>query len=71
MVTAAVDASRGLVDSDPETLSGRPGFVGARVSVTTLFVHLAAGDPLDVFLNDVPSVSREQAVAALQVQVQV
>ena len=43
-------------------------FVGTRVPVTMLFVHLAAGDPLDVFLNDVPSVSREQAVAALQVQ---
>ena len=67
VVTAAVDGSRGLVHSDPETVGGTPVFVGTRVPVSTLFVHLAAGDSLAVFLDDFPSVSREQAVAALQI----
>ncbi len=67
VVAAAVEAARGLVYSDLETVSGAPVFAGTRVPVTTLFVHLAAGDPLDVFLDDFPSVSREQATATLQI----
>ena len=57
---------RKIVHSDPEIVSGTPVFVGTRVPVRTLIDHLAAGDPLDVFLDDFPSVSREQAVAALE-----
>ena len=41
-------------------------FVRTRVPAKTLFDYLEAGDPLDEFLNDFPSVSREQAVAALE-----
>ena len=54
------------VHSDPEILGGTPVFVGTRVPVKTLFDHLSGGDPLEVFLDDFPSVSREQAVAVLE-----
>ena len=54
------------VHSDPEILGGTPVFVGTRVPVKSLFDHLEAGDSLDEFLEGFPSVSREQAVAALE-----
>ena len=41
-------------------------FCGTRVPVESLIQHLVAGDSLDVFLDDFPTVSREQAVAYLQ-----
>jgi uncharacterized protein (DUF433 family) len=55
-----------VVHCDPEIMSGIPVFVGTRVPVRTLFDYLAGGDSLDVFLDSFPTVSREQAVAALQ-----
>ena len=55
-----------IVHSDPEILGGTPVFVGTRVPVKSLFDHLEAGDALDVFLESFPSVSRAQAVAALE-----
>ena len=51
--------------SDPEIMSGVPVFTGTRVPVHTLIDHLAAGVPLDEFLDDFPTVRREQAVAFL------
>ena len=54
-----------VIHSDPEIMGGTPVFVGTRVPVKTLFQHLAAGDPLEVFLDDFPTVSREQAIATL------
>jgi uncharacterized protein (DUF433 family) len=54
------------VHSDPDILSGTPVFVGTRVPFQTLLDYLEAGDPLDEFLTDFPSVTREQAVAALE-----
>jgi uncharacterized protein (DUF433 family) len=51
---------------DPEILGGTPVFVGTRVPVESLFEYLEAGDPLDEFLRQFPSVKREQAVAALE-----
>lgn len=54
-----------VVHCDPDIMSGTPVFVGTRVPVRGLFDHLKAGDSLDVFLDDFPTVSREQAVAAL------
>jgi uncharacterized protein (DUF433 family) len=56
-----------VVQSDPEILGGTPVFVGTRVPVKNLLDYLAAGDRLDQFLDDFPSVSREQAVAVLEV----
>ena len=55
-----------LVHSDPEILGGTPVFVGTRVPVQALIDYLVGGHPLDEFLDDFPSVSREQAVAALE-----
>ncbi len=54
------------IHSDPEILGGTPVFVGTRVPVQTLLDYLGAGDPLDEFLDNFPSVSREQAVAVLE-----
>jgi uncharacterized protein (DUF433 family) len=51
---------------DPDILGGAPVFAGTRVPVRVLFEHLEAGDPLDVFLADFPSVSRDMAVAVLE-----
>lgn len=55
-----------LISVDPEIHSGAPVFAGTRVPIKTLFDHLEAGDPLEVFLDDFPSVSRDQAVAVLE-----
>jgi uncharacterized protein (DUF433 family) len=54
------------IHSDPEIMGGTPVFVGTRVPVQTLVDYLEAGDPLDEFLADFPSVSRQQAVAVLE-----
>ncbi len=59
-------AKSDVVHSDPDVLSGTPVFVGTRVPVQSLFDYLEAGDTLDEFLRQFPSVSREQAVAALE-----
>ena len=55
-----------VVHSDPDILGGTPVFVGTRVPMKTLLDYLEAGDSLDVFLDHFPSVSREQAIAALE-----
>ena len=54
-----------VVHSDPTILSGTPVFVGTRVPVQSLFDYLGGGETLDEFLRQFPSVSREQAVAAI------
>jgi uncharacterized protein (DUF433 family) len=54
------------VTVDAEIHSGTPVFSGTRVPVKTLFDHLEAGDSLEVFLNDFPSVTRQHAVAVLE-----
>lgn len=56
-----------IVHSDPEILSGIPVFVGTRVPVQSLFDYLEGGETLDEFLDQFPTVRREQAVAALDV----
>ena len=55
-----------VVHRDPEILRGTPVLVGTRVPVIILFDHLEAGDSLEVFLDEFPSVTREQAVSALE-----
>ena len=54
-----------VINRDPEVLNGTPVFVGTRVPIRILFEHLEAGDSLDVFLEDFPSVTREQATTLL------
>ncbi len=51
---------------DKEILSGQPVFKGTRVTIESLFWHLESGSSLDQFLNDFPSVKKEQAVAILE-----
>lgn len=52
--------------ADPEIMSGTPVFTGTRVPVHALVDHLAAGVSLDEFLDDFPTVRREQAAAFLR-----
>jgi uncharacterized protein (DUF433 family) len=52
--------------SVPDIMGGTPCFAGTRVPFQTLLDFLEAGDPLDEFLENFPSVTREMAVAALQ-----
>ena len=55
-----------VVHSDPEILSGTPVFIGTRVPVQSLFDYLEGGDTVDEFLRQFPSVTRAQAIAALE-----
>ena len=57
-----------VVHSDPDILGGIPVFTGTPVPIKTLLDYLEAGDPLEVFLDHFPSVSREKAIAALEVR---
>lgn len=57
---------RSIIHSDPEIHSGDPVFVGTRVPVRTLLTYIEGGDSLDTFLDNYPSVSREQAIAFLE-----
>jgi uncharacterized protein (DUF433 family) len=54
-----------IITRDSEVLGGVPVFTGTRVPVDTLLTHLKAGDSIEDFLEDFPSVSREQAESAL------
>ena len=58
--------TKDILTSDPEVLGGERVFAGTRVPVRNLLDYLAAGQSLDEFLADFPSVSREQAVALLE-----
>jgi uncharacterized protein (DUF433 family) len=55
-----------LITTSPDRLSGTPVFAETRVPVQTLIDYLEAGDSLDDFLVDFPSVSREHAIAVLE-----
>ncbi len=55
-----------LITTSPKRLSGTPVFAGTRVPVQTLVDYLEEGDSLDDFLADFPSVSREHAIAVLE-----
>lgn len=59
-------AGKSVIHSDPEIMGGTPVFVGTRVPLKSLMDYMAGGYPLDEFLDDFPSVSREQAIAALE-----
>jgi uncharacterized protein (DUF433 family) len=55
-----------VVVVDPEIMSGTPCFAGTRVPARTLMDYLEAGDSLDDFLEDFPTVSRRQAITFLE-----
>ena len=54
-----------LIDRNPDILGGTPVFAGTRVPVRILIEYLEAGDPLDEFLDNFPTVSRSQAIGVL------
>lgn len=56
-----------LITKYPETLGGTPVFTGTRVPIESLFDHLEAGVSLDEFLGDFPTVTRDQAIAVLEI----
>lgn len=55
-----------IVSRNPDVMNGALVFAGTRVPVDTLIQHLAAGDSLEEFLVDFPTVKREQAIAYLE-----
>ena len=57
---------REIIHSDPEILGGTPVFVGTRVPVRILLDYLEGGEPLEEFLDNYPTVSRELAIAFIE-----
>ncbi|WP_291158184.1 DUF433 domain-containing protein [Gemmatimonas sp. UBA7669] len=55
-----------LISTSPDRLGGTPVFSGTRVPVQSLIDYLEAGHPLDHFLDEFPSVTREHAIAVLE-----
>ncbi|HEY7550284.1 MAG TPA: DUF433 domain-containing protein [Hyphomicrobiaceae bacterium] len=60
------DLPEPLITVSSEYLGGEPVFTGTRVPVQALFDYIEGGDPLDEFLDDFPDVSREHAIAVLE-----
>ena len=56
-----------LINSDPDIMGGTPAFLGTRVPIWSLFVHLEKGISLGEFLDDFPTVEREQAIGVLEI----
>ncbi|MFO1432332.1 MAG: DUF433 domain-containing protein [Candidatus Competibacteraceae bacterium] len=55
-----------LISSSKEVMSGTVVFTGTRVPVQTLMDYLEEDSSLDEFLEDFPTVSREHAIAVLE-----
>ena len=55
-----------VIHSDPEIMGGTPVFVGTRVPFKNLIDYIEGGHPLDEFLDDFPSVTHDQVIAALE-----
>jgi len=66
MTTVDIETDTLPIHSDPEILGGTTVFVGTRVPVRTLFDYLEDGFSLDEFLENFPSVKRDDAVALLE-----
>ena len=56
-----------LMPNDAERINRKPVFAGTRVSIETLFDHIQAGNTLDEFLQDFPTVTKAQAMAVLKI----
>jgi uncharacterized protein (DUF433 family) len=54
-----------IISRSPDIMSGTPVFAGTRVPIQTIIDYLAGGHPLDEFLDDFPTVRREQALELL------
>ncbi|MDE2810277.1 MAG: DUF433 domain-containing protein [Gemmatimonadota bacterium] len=62
---------KAIVSRNPAVMNGVLVFAETRVPVEILIQHIVAGDSLDEFLEDFPTVSREQAVAYLEMTLEV
>ncbi len=60
------DMKADVIDVNPEILGGTPVFKGTRVPIETLFDHLESGITIDAFLDDYPTVSKEQVTQVLE-----
>ena len=60
-----------IISRDPDVMNGALVFAGTRVPIEILIQHRIVGDSLDKFLDDFPTVSREQAVAFLEMTLEV
>ncbi len=56
-----------LMPNDTEMLNGKPVFSGTKVPIENLFDHIEAGNTLAEFLQDFPTVTKEQAMAVLKI----
>lgn len=56
----------GVIEINPNKVSGTPVFTGTRVPIKNLFDYLEGGDSLEDFLEGFPPVTREQAIAVLE-----
>jgi uncharacterized protein (DUF433 family) len=55
-----------IVSIDPEIMGGTPVFAGTRVPVQTLLDYFKGNDTLDAFLEDFPTVTKDQAILFLE-----
>ena len=55
-----------LVVSDPQIMGGTPCFAGTRVPIQTFIDYIEGGETLSEFVDDFPTVTREQAIAFLE-----
>ncbi len=55
-----------VVEIDPEKMSGTPVFFGTRVPIQNLFDCIESGETLDEFLDQFPTVTKEQALAVIE-----
>ena len=60
------DRRFGLIWVNPERLGGTPCFYGTRVPVQTMWDYIEGGEALDRFVADFPGVTREHALAVLE-----
>ena len=57
---------RRIISRDREVMGGTPCFAGTRVPIQTLLDYVEAGDSIDEFLTDFPTVKRAQVIAFLE-----
>ena len=56
-----------VIQTDPQIQSGAPVFYNTRVPIRSLFDYLATGETIESYLEDFPSVSKEQVLAVLDI----
>lgn len=60
------ETAQNVISRSPDIMSGAPVFAGTRVPIQSLLDYLAGGHPLEEFLDDFPTVRREQTIELLQ-----